>query len=81
MASVQHAGKPSDGSMALGGDVPETEEPEERQDKTEVALAIDELAEWLKSVATREGYVDVGFVVVIRAGRVVRKKRIHESVE
>nr|BDD44985.1 hypothetical protein 6 [Spirochaetaceae bacterium] len=60
--------------------MPETREEEDR-DKTEVCIAIDELAEWLKEVATQEGYVDAGFVVVIRDGRVVRKKRIHESVE
>lgn len=61
--------------------MPEARELDEKPDNAEVALAIDELAEWLKAVATREGYVDVGFVVVIRAGKVVRKKRIHESVE
>lgn len=47
----------------------------------EVSSVIDELSEWLKAVILAEGYVDAGFVLVVRDGKIVRKRRVHESVE
>lgn len=47
----------------------------------QVADVVQELTEWMMEVADGERFVDVGFVIVIRDGRIVRKKRIHESVE
>ncbi|MEX2444486.1 MAG: hypothetical protein WD492_12835 [Alkalispirochaeta sp.] len=62
----------------------ETQEREQDQNQERsdaIGETVDELSEWLKTVAATEGFVDVGFVVVVRNGRIVRKKRIHESVE
>jgi hypothetical protein len=45
------------------------------------AEIVQELTDWIMRVADGERFVDVGFVIVIRDGRVVRKKRIHESFD
>lgn len=61
--------------------------PEEKPEDTktpspeELIRAVDELSTWLKEVVTTEGFVDAGFVLVVRNGRLSRKRRIHESVE